>query len=216
MTKIFKPIDLSRVKTYPLSERKSRVSTSDLEAWTSASIIGETCRSSPQQWGCGIARPIDIRFSLWGDPEVVAEIRGETSFGTGTFLLPMSRYGGAVALSRDQGLWELYDYPSAASESVAPMTIDADGGVFFQSSATGCTGNGLLTPTGNGQVYSVELSVGNCGPDFETLNTSLVGLASYWGNSGAMGGPSHALRFLLSSSEGSLAPVALSMLAYRD
>lgn len=199
------------------SQIVGRVSTTDLETWTSASIIGETCRSSSQQWGCGVAQPIDIRFSLWGDPEVVAELRGETSLGTGTFVLPMLRGGTAVDLVRDHGLWELYAYSSGASESAAPMTIDADGRVFFQSSATGCTGNGRLTPSGNGRVYSVELAVGNCGPEFENLNTSLAGLASYTAiDNRVMGGPSHALRFLLSSPEESVAPVALSMFAFRD
>jgi len=42
MSQKFKPIDLSRVKTYPLSERKSRVATSDFaKTWQKGSYFNE-------------------------------------------------------------------------------------------------------------------------------------------------------------------------------
>jgi hypothetical protein len=48
MTKTFKPIDLSRVKTYPLSERKSRVTTSDFaKTWQKGSYFKEFLDSLP-------------------------------------------------------------------------------------------------------------------------------------------------------------------------
>jgi len=48
MSKTFKPIDLSRVKTYPLSERKSRVSSSDFaKAWQKGSYFKEFLDSLP-------------------------------------------------------------------------------------------------------------------------------------------------------------------------
>lgn len=48
MSKTFKPIDLSRVKTYPLSERKSRVSSSDFaKTWQKGSFFKEFLDSLP-------------------------------------------------------------------------------------------------------------------------------------------------------------------------
>jgi len=48
MTKTFKPIDLSRVKTYPLSERKSRVFSSDFaKTWQKGSYFKEFLDSLP-------------------------------------------------------------------------------------------------------------------------------------------------------------------------
>jgi hypothetical protein len=48
MTKTFKPIDLSRVKTYPLSERKSRVFSSDFaKTWQKGSYFKEFLESLP-------------------------------------------------------------------------------------------------------------------------------------------------------------------------
>ena len=48
MSKTFKPIDLSRVKTYPLSERKSRVSSSDFaKTWQKGSYFKEFLDSLP-------------------------------------------------------------------------------------------------------------------------------------------------------------------------
>ena len=48
MSKTFKPIDLSQVKTYPLSERKSRVSSSDFaKTWQKGSYFKEFLDSLP-------------------------------------------------------------------------------------------------------------------------------------------------------------------------
>ncbi len=48
MSKTFKPIDLSRVKTYPLSERKSKVSSSDFaKTWQKGSYFKEFLDSLP-------------------------------------------------------------------------------------------------------------------------------------------------------------------------
>jgi hypothetical protein len=48
MTKTFKPIDLSRVKTFPLSERKSRVFSSDFaKTWQKGSYFKEFLESLP-------------------------------------------------------------------------------------------------------------------------------------------------------------------------
>ena len=196
------------------SQIVGRVSTSDVETWTSALIAGETCSSSSEQWGCGVAAPIEIRFTLWGGRDVVAELRGETSFGTGTFTLALrlGNFADSVSLKRDQGLWPLFS-DFAVFPDTAATSIDPDGAVFFQSSTTGCTGNGRLTPSGEGRVYSVELSIGNCNSEFGRLNTDLAGLASYEGID-AWGGQT--LRFLLSTPEGSLAPVALRMELWKN
>lgn len=196
------------------SQIVGRVNTSAVGAWTPASIIGETCSGASEQWACGVAAPIEIRFILWGGGNVVAELRGETSFGTGTFGLPMhlGNFADSVSLERDQGLWPLF-WDFAVFPDTAPTNIDADGALFFQSSTTGCTGNGRLTPSGEGRVYSVELSIGNCNSEFARLNTDLVGLASYEGID-AWGG--QMLRFLLSSPEGSLDTVALRMEMYKN
>ena len=40
------------------------VNTSTPSTWTSGLIIGEECTSSSDQWGCGIAQSIEIRFTL--------------------------------------------------------------------------------------------------------------------------------------------------------
>ncbi|MBU4101563.1 MAG: hypothetical protein KKH20_09355, partial [Proteobacteria bacterium] len=49
MSKSFKPIDLSRLKTYPLSERKSKVSSDDFaKTWLKGSNINDFLDNLPK------------------------------------------------------------------------------------------------------------------------------------------------------------------------
>lgn len=70
---------------------------------------------------------------------------------------------------------------------------------------------------GTGLLYSVELSIGNCNSEFEHLNATLSGWASYLGpfDTEAWGGPAEELRFLLSTQAGDARPAAVQMTGWR-
>jgi hypothetical protein len=59
-------------------------------------------------------------------------------------------------------------------------TVDANGALFFQSAATGCVGNGALTPHGDGElnVFDAVLTVESCATQYAHLAGAFEGLAT--------------------------------------
>lgn len=65
------------------------------------------------------------------------------------------------------------------------LVIDTADRVFFQSTVTGCIGNGTLAPHADGQymVYDASISIDGCAGSFERLNGTYGGLAKWTSDS---------------------------------
>jgi hypothetical protein len=190
-------------------------------SWTGAQglgqgvVIGERCVASNPGRFCGARAPAEISVSQTGKM-LTGEVRVTTAQGVETWTL-------------DIGGWSLY-YQSSASqgfrgnmfrERLAPfaetggpiISIDGRGRVFFQSAASGCTGNGTLAPHADGRfyVFDVDLLIENCDAEHAYLNGRFEGLATesqdnYWGYDTW-------LLMFLSTPDGSPSRVALTTLA---
>jgi hypothetical protein len=190
-------------------------------SWTGAQgsgqgvVIGERCMASNPGRFCGAAVAAELNVSQTG-----RTIAGELRVTTG---------GGVETWALDIGDWSLY-YDSSSSagfrgrmyrERLAPfaepgdpiISVDADGRLFFQSAASGCTGNGTVAPHADGRfyVFNVDLVIENCDTEYAYLNGRFEGLATesqdnYWGYDSW-------LLMLLSTPDGSAARVALTTLA---
>jgi hypothetical protein len=192
------------------------VDTVDPSNWSPGVVIGENCARSEPTFGCGHAIPGEIRLTPGLNGMLGTRIRWVRADGTGydsvalNLHWPTSTYRDVPAtLQAAQGTYQelLADFAEAGD---VVTTLDAAGNLFFQSPTTGCTGNGTLTPYGDGSLnlYSVDLVIDNCDGKFAYLNTSLEGLATRsvgearWGDW---------LMLWLSSPPGAANDVALTM-----
>jgi len=92
-----------------------------------------------------------------------------------------SAYDTPATLAFSEGVYDgSYPYNGGAGPSDIVLTVDAAGAVFFQSAATGCVGNGTLSPHLDGayNVYDVEITIASCGAASSYLNGTFTGLAT--------------------------------------
>jgi hypothetical protein len=92
-----------------------------------------------------------------------------------------SAYDTPATLAFSEGVYDgSYPYNGGAGPSDIVLTVDAAGAVFFQSAATGCVGNGSLSPHLDGayNVYDVEITIASCGAASSYLNGTFTGLAT--------------------------------------
>lgn len=92
-----------------------------------------------------------------------------------------SAYDTPATLAFSEGVYDgSYPYYASAGPSDITATVDAAGAMFFQSAATGCVGNGTLSPhlDGTYNVYDVEVTIANCADASSHLNGVFTGLAT--------------------------------------
>ena len=148
-------------------------------------VVGQRCSVPPQSRFCAAALPaeIDLLAISGDDPRSTGEITVTTPTGTETWWLRLGYWGGVPeshghSLSILEGLYRETLADFAAADDVI-VSGDSEGRLFFQSSATGCIGNGLLSQAFDGvNMYRAELTIASCRGDFAPLNTELVGLAT--------------------------------------
>lgn len=165
----------------------------------SGKIRGEGCVNPGNGRFCGAPAPavIDFRF----DPrQQVSDIRGELRVTTpaGVEIWPVVLDQWRIHYlvpSKQRGLEGSWTELVAefVGDGSSVVTVDAQGRLFFQSPAAGCTGNGTLAPylDGNFNVFDFALSVGNCTGSYSYLNGEYAGLATttptdWWGYDSAI------------------------------
>jgi hypothetical protein len=167
-----------------------------------------------------------------------ARFCGQTAFGEIDIGVDYFEVQGTIRVTTNQGeetwflelwQWENYHSTPALIESVAGnyrelvaafaeggdviVTIDRTGQLFAQSAVTGCIAIGRLAPNLGGQVneFDATVSIEGCDAAHASLNGEFTGFAT------SMPSDSWAydqlLRVWLSSREGTLSQVALTMLA---
>ena len=155
--------------------------------------------------GCAAASP--IRFCSGSASGEISLTTMPSGYVQGTLRVLMN--GGEETWSLNLGEWSHYyrlrASPSAAmgryNEELAEFSadgntivqVDQTGQLSFQSSNSGCTGNGALAPHLDAAfyVYDVILTIQNCSTRYSHLNGGFVGLAtftpsSYWNYDGLL------------------------------
>jgi len=155
-------------------------------------VVVEVCALDGGR-ACGESTTAEASLNGLNDGNVTrltGEIKNATSSGEETWQLDLSA-------------WSLYYDSPAEPELIGSLfreelarfaegddvllSLDGAGRLFFQGPATGCTGNGALTPhlDGNFLVFDVDLVIENCNANYAFLNTRFTGLATqtqngYW------------------------------------
>ena len=156
-------------------------------------VTGEACATPSDGRFCGESVFAEVRLNGLADghlTKLAGEIRTATSAGDEIWLLDLSA-------------WSLYYRSPAIPENIGSpyserlalfakgdeiiISFDGAGRMFFQGPATGCTGNGVLTPHLDGEsfVFDVDLIIENCNAAYDILNSRFTGLATqtqngYW------------------------------------
>jgi hypothetical protein len=175
--------------TVRLSERSASaqfvgmVSVGADSATGSGVLIGHPCASAGDNEFCGLVAPALVKITTGTRQDFD---------GTLTVVLEGQVEDWPFELSWADKLY----LEGAATESIAgsrPMqlaewakhgeviaTVDDNGALFFQSAATGCVGNGSLTPHGDGEfnVYDAVLAVESCATQYAHLAGVFEGLAT--------------------------------------
>ena len=200
----------------------SLVPQADWSAVGAGILIGERCRSTADGHFCNGGVPAELDLTTLGERllegrlihqagDWVGEAGLEVfmSWPSDSYLVEKASFENVVGAYREA----LADFAQAGD---VISTVDGAGRWFFQSAHTGCTGNGTLSPHGDGalNVYEVELLIEGCDADYDYLNRSYLGLATRsigdyweWGDW---------LVFFLSSPVGEPDPVALTLWGARQ
>jgi hypothetical protein len=182
-------------------------------------VTGEACAAPDTGRFCGDSVAAEISMSGLAnrtETKLTGEIRTATTGGEETWELDLSVWSAYYHLRATLGQLgspfteELAQF--AEGDEVV-ISFDGAGRLFFQGPATGCTGNGVLTPHLDGEfyVFDVELLIENCNASYGFLNTRFTGLATetqngYWDYDTW-------LVMFVSTPEGAELPVALTMYA---
>jgi hypothetical protein len=157
----------------------------------SGMIVGQICSSQGPGRFCGQNTEVEIEIMDVSDRFLTGEIRIPTATGNEIWTLDVSNwsiyYNSRASVAGAAGTYVEILAPFVQDDDVI-VTIDPAGGLFFQDPGSGCTGNGTLTPhlDGGFYVFDVVLSIGNCGADYDYLNSDdYIGLATetqnnYW------------------------------------
>jgi hypothetical protein len=178
-------------------------------------IIGQQCAINPANSFC--AQPAPAEFSanatLVSGEAITASLQGKiqlvTSGATETWSLNLGLWGDDGPLPSGQYKELIAEF---ASSSDVVVSLDGSGKLFFQSSGSGCVGNGTLAlhPTGPADIYDVTLSMESCSGAYAYLNGTYGGLAlatpsSVWDYDSLV-------RIWLSKESGEGSPAAITML----
>jgi len=187
-------------------------------------VIGQTCVAPDTNRFCDDAALAVISMTASGSA-LEGELRLVTTDGVETWLLNLGIHSAYYAAGESGGAGAAdgvgdgvaYVGPAGTFEEKLAQFADADdvivaiddsGRIFFQSPASGCVGNGALTPHLNGQyyVFDVELLIESCDSNHAFLNGEFDGLATvtqdgYWDYD-------RWLLILLSTADGSAGPQA--------
>lgn len=182
-------------------------------------VIGEVCAAPDVGRFCGESAPAEATMTDVTNGNLAGEIRVATSAGDEIWLLDLSAWSTSYPLSGAVGnlggtfTEELAQFAEAGD---VVISIDGAGRLFFQGPATGCTGNGALTPHLDGEfhVYDVDLLIENCNATYDFLNNEYSGLATetqdgYWDFVAW-------LLIFVSTPDGVESPAAITMYAIRD
>jgi hypothetical protein len=191
----------------------------DGTATGSGVVVSHPCSPPDAHPACGVATPAAIELTAGTDKKLLGELSVDAT--TQPWVLELfpadNLYGYAASLKSIEGTYveQLAEF-AAGTEVIT--TIDGNGRLFFQSPATGCVGNGSLTPHGDGafNVYDVTLIIESCGAAFAHLAGEFEGLATPTTNHSGWECSSWSavcdgLSFWLSSFPGASPPKAMSM-----
>ncbi|MEX2123060.1 MAG: hypothetical protein WD795_04140 [Woeseia sp.] len=153
-------------------------------------VIGEVCAAPGVGRFCDESASAEVSISGMSNDGLAGEVRITTGEGEEIWLLDLAAWS---------AYYELNAHPASPSgtyqEELAQfaqagdviISIDDAGRLFFQAAASGCTGNGALSPHLNGEfyVFDVDLIIENCDASHKFLNNEYSGLAtetqnSYW------------------------------------
>jgi hypothetical protein len=152
-------------------------------------VTGQRCAAPHPQRFC--AEPARAEIRITGERQALAgEIRIITKDGEEVWRLRIGDwsiyYTSMARRARRDGTYLELLAPFAQSRDTI-ITIDSRGRLFFQSPASGCTGNGASAPhlDGSFYVFDVDLIIENCNASYAYLNGPLEGLATatqsgYW------------------------------------
>jgi hypothetical protein len=159
-------------------------------------VLGQACAPSDPGRFCDVPAPASISME-WQPPlpfavppqsqdKFAGEVRVTTSAGEEIWHLDVSKsyyvgpqttdtagvYRGPTGMYREE-------LALFAGTGEVVVTIDTLGRLFFQSSESGCVGNGTLRPRPDGSYYVFDAGVliENCGQGYAFLNGEYQGLA---------------------------------------
>jgi len=180
-------------------------------------VIGQQCAINPANRFCGQPAPAEFSANVTSDigcgaGYVQGEMQVVTSGGPETWSLGLDLWAeGNVPWQVPSGQYKEVLAEFASSGDVI-VSVDGGGKLFFQSSGSGCVGNGTLAPHSAGPVniYDVTLLMESCSGAYAYLNGTYGGLelvtpSSCWDYDGL-------LNIWLSKSSGDGSPAALTML----
>jgi hypothetical protein len=181
-------------------------------------VIGLNC-AAPAVPGrfCMAAAPAEINVSSGAsDGAIQGNLQVTTSTGAETWSLNLVAWDNYYLVpAYVSGLTGVFQESLAefAGSGVTTVTVDAQGGLSFQSADTGCIGAGTLTPhlDGSFDVYDIVLTINSCQGGYGYLNGVFDGLATttpsdYWDYD-------LLIRVWLSTPAGAVSPAALIMLS---
>jgi len=145
-------------------------------------IYGEACASSPPARFCG--QPSPAEFQLPTEDNSKGTIWVTTTAGQETWTWqtypwnPLYEFPRALPWDAVKGLYSIRG-TELAGDAGTVLTIDGQGRLFFQSSETGCTGNGtmVLRPDEDADLYDVSLTIEGCAGAYAYLNNRFEGLS---------------------------------------
>jgi hypothetical protein len=149
-------------------------------------LVGQRCSAMPPSRFCGRAwsADIDLRALAGAAPHSTGDITVMTPAGAEVWWLTLGYWGGlpggqVFGLATLDGLYRETLADFAAGNDVI-VSLDGEGRLFFQSSATGCVGNGRLSPPfADVGIYRAELTIAGCRADRAALNAEFAGLATF-------------------------------------
>jgi len=194
-----------------------KLDASQIHARAAGEFVGQQCATGAQTAYCGQEASADLSMSLVpgsgaADKYIEGQMEVVTTAGSENWTLHLGHWpdGGAPVAAKGQ-FRELVAEFSSADDTV--IVLDGNGALFFQSSHSGCTGNGKLAPHRGDEAYASDasLTIGNCSGKFAYLNGEYTGLATT--TPGTVWDYDGLLRVWLSKPAGTAAPAALTMLS---
>jgi hypothetical protein len=147
-------------------------------------IYGEACASAPLARFCD--RPSPVAFELPTTDEAKGAMWVTTAGSQETWTWtwqtyswsPLAALPPAPSWDAVKGLYSIRGNELAGNAGTV-LTIDGQGRLFFQSSETGCTGNGTmaLRPNLDADLYDVSLTIEACVGAYAYLNNRFEGLS---------------------------------------
>lgn len=159
-------------------------------------IIGQGCAAASPIRFCSETASGEISVTTMPSRYIGGTLRVLTNGGEETWSLNLAEWSHYYRLRASPFVGMGRYNEELAEFSVDGNTIvqvDQAGQLSFQSSNSGCTGNGALTPhlDATFYVYDVILTIQNCSAQYSYLNGGFVGLAtftpsSYWNYDGLL------------------------------